>query len=67
MARMGHIGREIFGGTDGNPEFAFAGRDNMVSDVWAAGRHMVREGRHIHRERIIEGYRKAVKGLRGNL
>lgn len=47
--------------------FAFAGRDNMVSDVWAAGRHMVREGRHIHRERIIEGYRKAVKGLRGNL
>ena len=64
---MTHIDLEGIEGDLILDTFAFAGRDNMVSDVWAAGRHMVREGRHIHRERIIEGYRKAVKGLRGNL
>lgn len=43
--------------------FAFTGGKAMVSDVWSAGRHMVREGRHIHREAIRETYRAACREL----
>lgn len=41
----------------------FAGDDRMVSDVWAAGRHQVREGRHIAHETIIERYRATIQRL----
>ncbi|MCB1342063.1 MAG: formimidoylglutamate deiminase [Pseudooceanicola sp.] len=41
----------------------FAGDDRMVTDVWSAGRHMVREGRHIRRDAITAAYRKAIRGL----
>ena len=41
----------------------FAGDDHMVRDVWSAGRHLVNEGRHIHRAAIVDGYRKAIAGL----
>ncbi|PSC05372.1 formimidoylglutamate deiminase [Alsobacter soli] len=34
----------------------FAGGDGLVRDVWAAGRHVVRDGRHIDRERIQADY-----------
>ncbi|WP_127561161.1 formimidoylglutamate deiminase [Nioella ostreopsis] len=44
--------------------YIFAGDDRMVRDVWSAGRHMVREGRHIHRDAIEAAYRAAVKDLR---
>lgn len=44
--------------------YIFAGDDRMVRDVWSAGRHMVRGGRHIHRERLEAGYRAAVRALR---
>jgi formimidoylglutamate deiminase len=47
--------------------FAFAGDSRMVRDVWAAGRHRVREGRHVERERIVAAYRAAVRDLRGAL
>jgi formimidoylglutamate deiminase len=47
--------------------FAFAGASDMVADVWAAGRHMVRGGRHIRREAILAGYRGAVRPLREGL
>lgn len=47
--------------------FAFTGDNRMVTDVWAAGRHMVQDGRHIHREAIVEAYRQAVKPLRDKL
>ncbi len=43
--------------------FIFAGDSNMVSDVWAAGRHMVRHGRHIAREPIRAAYRRAMSQL----
>ena len=36
---------------------------NCISDVWSAGRHVVREGRHISRERIVAEYRKTVRAL----
>jgi formimidoylglutamate deiminase len=44
--------------------FAFAGGADMVRDVWSAGRHLVRDGRHIARDPILAAYRKAVKPLR---
>lgn len=37
--------------------FAFAGDNRMVADVWSAGRHMVKEGRHLHRDAIHQRYR----------
>ncbi len=42
---------------------SFAAPDTVVTDVWAAGRHMVREGRHIARDTIIPAYRSAVADL----
>jgi formiminoglutamate deiminase len=41
----------------------FAAPDTVVTDLWSAGRHQVKAGRHVHRDRIIAGWRKAVKGL----
>ncbi|RBI77572.1 formimidoylglutamate deiminase [Roseovarius sp. TE539] len=45
----------------------FAGDDSLVRDVWAAGRHMVRDGAHIHRDTILRRYREAMKPLRDAL
>ena len=47
--------------------FAFAGGRGMVADVWAAGRHMVQDGRHIRRDAITAAYRAAVRPLRNGL
>ena len=41
----------------------FAAADNVVTDTWSAGRHMVVSGRHIHRDAIIARYRAAVSDL----
>lgn len=42
----------------------FAGGDRLVRDVWAAGRHVVREGRHVRREAIVARYLATQRGLR---
>ena len=42
----------------------FAGDDRLVRDVWSAGRHVVREGRHIGRDRVEARYRAAIARLR---
>ena len=42
--------------------FTGGGRD-CVADVWSAGRHMVREGRHIHRDRIVRDFLKVTTQL----
>jgi formimidoylglutamate deiminase len=42
----------------------FAGDDRMVRDVWAAGRHVVREGRHIRREAITRAYLDCTRRLK---
>ena len=47
--------------------WVFASKDQTVSDLWSAGRHMVKEGRHINRYGIEKRYRKAVKELRNLL
>jgi formimidoylglutamate deiminase len=47
--------------------FAFAGGNDMPCDVWSAGRHLVRDGRHVAKESITAAYRAAVKSLREGL
>jgi formimidoylglutamate deiminase len=44
--------------------FVFAAGDRCVHDVWAAGRHMVRKGRHIRNAEITTRYRNALASLR---
>ncbi|MFC3569848.1 formimidoylglutamate deiminase [Paracoccus simplex] len=34
----------------------FAGHDGLVRDLWSAGRHVVRDGRHMDRDRIMSEY-----------
>jgi len=36
---------------------------SCVTDVWSAGRHMVRDGRHIQRERIVARFIEVSKQL----
>jgi len=43
----------------------FAGGDDIVSDVWSAGRHMVSGGRHVHRDRIVPAFSETIVRLRG--
>ena len=43
--------------------FVFAGSDCMVKDVWAAGRHCVKDGRHIAQHDICENYRSVMRQL----
>ncbi|WP_171211087.1 formimidoylglutamate deiminase [Ruegeria sp. HKCCA5426] len=45
----------------------FAAPDGLVTDLWSAGRHMVRQGRHIHRDQIIPAYREAIAELLSEL
>lgn len=45
----------------------FAGDDSLVSDVWAAGRHVVKKGKHVRRDEIAERYAKVVRRLREEL
>lgn len=47
--------------------FVFAGDDRMISDVWSAGRHLVRGGQHIHRETIVSQYRQTMTALKDHL
>ena len=41
----------------------FAAKDSVVTDVWSAGRHAVTDGRHIARDGIVAGYRRAIASL----
>lgn len=41
----------------------FAAGEGIVTDLWSAGRHMVRQGRHVARDAITPAYRKAVADL----
>ena len=42
----------------------FAATDAQVCDVWAAGRHVVKEGAHIARAQITQNYRATMMRLR---
>ncbi len=47
--------------------FIFAGGNELVSDVWAAGRHCVHEGNHMARGRIIQRYIDTIQSLNNSL
>ncbi len=64
---MDHVNLAGLRGNSILDSFAFTGDSRMVADVWSAGRHLVQEGRHIHRETITNAYRKAVAPLRDGL
>lgn len=44
--------------------FLFAGRDGLVTDLWSAGRRIVRDGRHIAREVVEARFRTTMRKLR---
>ena len=46
---------------------AFAASDNVVTDLWSAGRHCVQGGKHIARDRLVSNYRTAVSQLMSKL
>ena len=53
-------------GKDGDElldSYIFAGDDRMVTDLWAAGRHVVAAGRHRRHDEIVARYRKTVLSL----
>jgi formimidoylglutamate deiminase len=43
----------------------FAADDELVSDVWSAGRHVVSGGRHRRREGIVRRYAETIQRLAG--
>lgn len=45
----------------------FAGGDGLVRDVWAAGRHVVRDGKHIYRDRIVADYLACISSLQDKM
>jgi formimidoylglutamate deiminase len=45
----------------------FAGDDSLVTDVWSAGRHQVRGGRHVARDKVEKRYRGTLSALRERL
>jgi formimidoylglutamate deiminase len=47
--------------------YVFAGSDALVTDVWSAGRHVVKQGRHIRADEITSRYRKTIRHLRSLL
>ena len=42
----------------------FAGSEDAIDAVWAAGRKMVVDGKHIHHDKILERYKKTAARLR---
>lgn len=44
--------------------YIFAGDDQLISDVWSAGRHLVKNGRHIYHQSIEDRYRAIIRQLR---
>ena len=43
--------------------FIFAGSQDMITDVWSAGRHKVQNGAHIGRTEITKNYKKTILSL----
>ncbi|MEO9649095.1 MAG: formimidoylglutamate deiminase [Roseobacter sp.] len=41
----------------------FAAKDTVVTDVWSAGRHCVKEGQHVKRNAVTDAYRSAMHSL----
>ncbi len=59
-----HVDLEGLSGDTVLDAWLMAGDDRVVTDVWSAGRHVVREGRHVRRDEVERAYRQAVRPLR---
>lgn len=60
----GDLRLEGFAGDQLLDAFLFAGRDGLVTDLWSAGRHIVRDGRHFARDAIATRFRGTMRRLR---
>ena len=47
--------------------WVFTADDRLVTDVWSAGRHLVKDGRHIARPAILARYLKTIDALKDAL
>ncbi len=63
----GHLDLDGLAGDTLLDAWLMASDDRVVTDVWSAGRHMVREGRHVRRDEVERAYRAAVRPLRASL
>lgn len=45
----------------------FAAKDDVITDVWSAGRHAVQSGRHVKRDDIVAAYKLAMQSLMASL
>ena len=45
----------------------FAASDAVVTDTWSAGRHCVKDGRHVARDAIVRRYKSVISDLMGAL
>lgn len=45
----------------------FAGDERLVTDVWSAGRHMVKEGEHVARAGIVAAYKRTIEAFKDAL
>lgn len=45
----------------------FAAGAQVITDLWSAGRHCVKDGQHIHRAEILSRYRAAISSLLSTL
>ncbi len=61
------VANPVLAGREGDAlldSLIFAGGDGLVRDVWAAGRHVVRDGRHRDHDRITADYVACIGRLR---
>ncbi len=47
--------------------FVFAGDDRLVKDVWSAGRHLVKNGRHINHDILKKSYIQTLRSISKNI
>jgi formimidoylglutamate deiminase len=47
--------------------FIFTGDKSMISDVWSAGRHLVKNGRHKNQDDITLKYQSCIASLKARL
>ena len=48
---------------DVTDSFVFSGNDNLVRDVMAGGKWVVRDGVHFHEQAISARYKRAIRDL----
>ncbi len=59
----GHVDLAGRGGDALLDSYIFAGDDRMVTNVWSAGRLMVRDGRHVLHDEITSNYLHAIREI----